>query len=398
MTEMVKSMKLPIYLDYQATTPMDPRVLEAMLPYYKEYFGNAASRHHPFGLKAKQAVEDARAKIASFINAEDPEEIIFTSGATESNNFAIRGIAEMYREKGNHMITVATEHKSVLSVCQHLEEKGFKVTYLPVDREGLINLCELKTAITGNTILISVMHANNEIGVIQPIAEIGEMAKAAGIFFHCDAVQSAGKIPFDVRAAGIHLASISAHKMYGPKGIGALYVRKQNPRVRLAPLVYGGGQEMNLRGGTLNVPAIVGFGEAVRIAKTEMAEEAKRVLGLRTELHSMICKGLDCVDLHGSLEKRLPGNLNVSFEFIEGELLFKLINQELAVSSGSACSSTSLEPSYVLKALGVRESLIHTSVRFSLGRFTTSEEIDYAANKIVSVVQELREKSPFYKK
>ncbi|MBI3999168.1 MAG: IscS subfamily cysteine desulfurase [Candidatus Omnitrophica bacterium] len=389
-------MKLPIYMDNQSTTPVDPRVLEAMLPYYKEEFGNAASRNHSFGQHALQAVEEARAKIAALIHASETEEIVFTSGATESNNLAIRGICEMYRDKGNHIITTAIEHKSVLDTCKFLETQGFKVTYLSVNREGLIDLNELRKAITEKTILISVMYANNEIGTLQPVSEIGKIARKHSVFFHCDAVQAIAKISVELQAMNMDLVSISAHKIYGPKGIGALYVRKRNPRARLAPLIHGGGHEHGLRSGTLNVPAIVGFGKAAEIAGREMDVEAKRIFHLREKLRNAITTQLSHVHLNGSLEKRLPGNLNLSFAFVEGETLLNEISREIAVSSGSACTSANAEPSYVLKALGVGEELAHTSIRFGLGRFTTEEEVDYTVDQVVKVVKKLRADSPIY--
>ncbi len=390
-------MKLPIYMDNQSTTPVDPRVLEAMLPYYKEDFGNAASRSHAFGEHAREAVENARAKIAHLINAQ-PEEIVFTSGATESNNLAIKGIAEMYRDKGNHIITTTIEHKSVLDTCKFLETTGFRVTYLLVDREGLISLEDLRKAITPKTILISVMYANNEVGTLEPVNEIGKIAKEHNVFFHCDAVQAIGKIPVNVQVMGIDLVSISAHKIYGSKGIGALYVRKRNPRVRLVPIIHGGGHEDSLRSGTLNVPAIVGFGRAAEICEHEMNGEAKRTLHLREKLRKELTEKVGEVHLNGSLEKRLPGNLNMSFQFVEGETLLNEISEEVAVSSGSACTSANLEPSYVLKALGVGEDLAHTSIRFGIGRFNTEEEVDYAINRVVKVVKHLRAQSPIYSK
>ena len=384
-------------MDYQATTPVDPRVLDCMLPYFHEEFGNAASRNHLFGWRAANAVEIARQKIAQAIHALHETEIIFTSGATESNNLAIQGIADIYCDRGNHIVTSAIEHKSVFDTCKYLETKGFSVTYLPVDKEGLINLRELRSAITEKTILISIMHANNEIGVVQPIQEIGEIAKEKGIFFHCDAVQSVGKIPVDVQKMNVDLMSISAHKMYGPKGIGALYVRKQNPRVRLQPLIYGGGHEEGLRSGTLNVPAIVGFGKAIEIAGEEMNAESERVLSLREKLRMQLTALLEGVHVNGSLKHRLPGNLNMSFAYVEGESLLSELCEQIAVSSGSACSQATLEPSYVLKALGTGENLEHTSVRFGIGRFTTEEEVDYAIQCVVKVVNHLRGLSPLYK-
>ena len=389
-------MKLPIYMDNQSTTPVDPRVLDAMLPYYTEEFGNAASRSHAFGQRARKAVEEARLKIARLIHAHEPDEIVFTSGATESNNLAIKGIAEMYREKGNHIITTTIEHKSVLDTCKFLETAGFEITYLPVDSEGLINLRDLQKAITPKTILISIMYANNEIGVIQPVNEIGKIAEEHGVFFHCDAVQAIGKIPVNVQAMGMNLVSISAHKIYGPKGVGALYVRKQNPRVRLAPVIHGGGHEGGLRSGTLNVPAIVGFGKAAEICEREMDGEAKRIFHLREKLRKGLTEKLGDIHLNGSLEKRLPGNLNMSFRFVEGESLLNEISEEVAVSAGSACTSANLEPSYVLKALGVGEDLAHTSIRFGLGRFTTEKEVNSTVDRVVKVVKRLRAQSPIY--
>lgn len=387
--------KLPIYMDHQATTPVDPRVLEAMLPCFREAFGNAASRNHPFGWQAEKLVENARAQIAHITHA-DPKEIVFTSGATESDNIALKGAAEMYREKGNHIITQVTEHKAILDTAKYLEKQGVQVTYLPVDPYGLISLEKLQAAITDKTILISIMAANNEIGTLQPIEEIGKIAKEKGILFHVDAAQAVGKIPMDVEKMGIDILSFSAHKMYGPKGIGALYVRKKNPRVRLAPVIHGGGHERGVRSGTLNVPGIVGFGKACEIAERELPEETKRLLKLRTRLHETITGELDEVYLNGHPERRLPGNLNLSFAFVEGESLLMGINEEIAVSSGSACTSATLEPSYVLKALGVGEDLAHTSIRFGLGRFNSEEEVDYVAKRIIETVKRLREMSPLY--
>lgn len=389
-------MKIPIYMDYQSTTPVDPRVLEAMLPYYRDGFGNAASRNHAFGRQAYEAVEEARSQIARFINASEPSEIIFTSGATESNNLALKGIAEMYRERGNHIIVSQIEHKSLLDSCKFLESKGVQVTYLRVSQDGLVDLNTLREAITKKTILISVMHANNEIGTLEPIREIGKMAKERNIFFHTDAVQSVGKVPFDVQAMEVDLASISAHKIYGPKGIGALYLRKQNPRARLEPIIHGGGHEGGLRSGTLNVPAIVGFGKACEIAAKEMNIESKKIFALREKLRRALLEQLGDIYINGSLEQRIPGNLNVSFAFVEGESLLNEISEEVAVSSGAACSSATLEPSYVLKALGVGEDRAHTSIRFGLGRFTTEEEVNYAIERVVKVVRRLRRESPIY--
>ena len=389
-------MKFPIYMDNHATTPLDPRVLEAMMPSLTDEFGNSASRNHSFGWRAEKLVEQARQNVADLIYASDSEEIVFTSGATESDNLALKGVAEMYREKGNHVITTVIEHKAVLDTCKSLERRGFRITYLPVDREGLINLEDLKRAITDKTILISIMAANNEIGVIQDIAAIGEVAKGKGILFHTDAAQAVGKIPLNVQEMNIDLMSLSAHKMYGPKGIGALYVRKKNPRVRIAPIIEGGGHEKLIRSGTLNVPGIVGFGKACEIAGREMIQEYQRLLALREKLRLGIWKELDEVHLNGSLIRRLPHNLNVSFAYVEGESLLMAISEEIAVSSGSACTSAIPEPSYVLKALGVSEDLAHTSIRFGLGRFNTNEEVDYVLRRVVDNVKRLRELSPLY--
>jgi len=387
-------MKLPVYLDNNSTTPIDLRVVESMMPYLTEKFGNAASRSHAYGWESEEAVEKARAQVAKLIGA-NPKEIAFTSGATESINIAIKGAYEMYGEKGNHVITCVTEHKATLDCAKYIEKHGAEITYLPVNALGQINLEELKKAITPKTILISIMHANNEMGTIHPIAEIGKIAKEKGILFHVDAAQTAGKLPIDVEKMGIDILSISGHKLYGPKGIGALFVRRSNPRVRLAPVVHGGGHERGLRSGTLNVPAIVGLGRAAEIALSEMETEAKRVADLRDRLFKGITKELDEVYLNGDPQNRLPNNLNISFAYVEGEAL-KMGFKELAVSSGSACTSASLEPSYVLKAMGVGEELAHTSIRFGLGRFTTAEEIDFAVEKVVNTVKRLREMSPLY--
>lgn len=436
-------MKLPIYMDYHATTPMDPRVLEAMMPYLKDDFGNAASRNHAFGWKAEAAVEKARKQIASLIGASD-KEIVFTSGATESDNLAIKGVLSFYRHKGDHVITVKTEHKAVLDTCKRLEREradtlddyrrlrlseltgqlvrpeqvaelsrkhdlendevyqrwtqfvanGARVTYLGVKPDGLIDLDELRAAITDKTVLVSIMLANNEIGVVQPIKEIGKICREKGVLFHCDAVQGVGKIPFNVDEANVDLVSISGHKMYGPKGVGALYVRRK-PRVRIAPQIDGGGHERGMRSGTLNVASIVGFGKAAELAQQEMAEEAARVLRLREKLRKYILDNLDLCVVNGSLEHRLPGNLNISFSYVEGEALMMAI-KDVAVSSGSACTSASLEPSYVLRALGVEEDMAHSSIRFGMGRFTTEEEIDYVGKLMVEKVKKLREMSPLY--
>jgi cysteine desulfurase len=387
-------MKTPIYLDYHSTTPMDPRVLDAMLPYFTAHFGNSASRNHSFGWEAEKAVEHARKQIADLIGA-NSKEIIFTSGATESNNLAIKGVAEMYAEKGNHIITVATEHKAVLDTCKKLEKQGFRVTYLSLAPDGLVTLDQIREAITDKTILVSIMYANNEIGVIQPIAEIGKMLKEKNILLHTDAVQAVGKIPINVIADHVDLMSMTAHKMYGPKGVGALYVRRKSPRVQITAQMDGGGHERGMRSGTMNVPGIVGFGMAAEICQLEMAEESKRLSHLRDKLKAKLEKELDEVYLNGSFEHRLPHNLNMSFQYVEGESLLMGIN-DIAVSSGSACTSATLEPSYVLKALGLGDDLAHSSIRFGLGRFTTEEEIDYTAAKLIDVVNKLRELSPLY--
>jgi cysteine desulfurase len=387
-------MKTPIYMDYHATTPLDERVLAAMMPYFREKFGNAASRNHSFGWEAEQAVERARKQIADLIGA-TPKEIVFTSGATESDNLALKGAAGMYAEKGNHIITVTTEHKAILDTAKRLSKQGFEVTFLPVQKDGLIDLDELRRAITPKTILISVMHANNEIGVLQPVREIGQIAREHGVLFHTDGTQAAGKVPVDVNADNIDLMSLSGHKMYGPKGIGALYVRRKNPRVQLTAEMDGGGHERGMRSGTLNVPGIVGLGEACEICQREMAEESVRLAGLRDRLKDRLFAELDEIYINGSMTSRLPNNLNVSFAYVEGESLLMGI-KEVAVSSGSACTSATLEPSYVLRALGVGEDLAHTSIRFGLGRFNTEEEIDYVAGRVVDVVKKLRELSPLY--
>ena len=386
--------KLPIYMDNQATTAVDPRVLEAMLPYFSEKFGNAASRNHEFGWKAEEAVENARGHIARLIRA-NPREIVFTSGATESDNLAIKGVAEAYREKGNHIVTQATEHKAVLDACKRLEKSGFDVTYLPVAQDGLINLDDLRRAITPKTILISIMYANNEIGVIQPVEEIGKIAKQKKILFHADAVQAVGKIPVDVQKDGIDLLSISAHKIYGPKGVGALYVRRKDPRVEISAIIDGGGHERGMRSGTLNVPGIVGLGKACEICQKEMPEECNRLRGLRDKLKDAIMSRLDGTAVNGTMAHRLPNNLNLSFSGVEGDALLMGIN-DVAVSSGSACTSAMIEPSYVLRALGVSDDLSHSSIRFGLGRFNTEEEVDYVADRVVETVKRLRELSPLY--
>jgi cysteine desulfurase len=387
-------MKLPIYMDNHATTPVDPRVFEAMRPYFTTTFGNAASRNHSFGWEAEEAVEKARKQIASLIGA-TAKEIVFTSGATESNNLAIKGVFEMYAEKGNHIITAATEHKAVLDTCKRLEKEGGRVTYLAVQQNGLIDLDQLRAAITDKTILITIMYANNEIGVLQPIAEIGKIARERGVLFHTDSTQAVGKVPVDVNKDNIDIASISAHKMYGPKGVGALYVRRRNPRVQLTAQIDGGGHERGMRSGTLNVPGIVGLGAACELAQKEMPEESKRLSYLRDKLKDRLLAGLDEVYINGTTEHRLPNNLNISFAFVEGESLLMGIN-DVAVSSGSACTSATLEPSYVLKALGAGDDLAHSSIRFGLGRFNTEEEVDYVCAKVIDVVKKLRELSPLY--
>jgi cysteine desulfurase len=386
--------KLPIYMDNHATTPLDPRVLEAMMPYLTDKFGNAASRNHPFGWEAEQGVETAREQIAKLVGA-TAKEIIFTSGATESDNLAIKGVAYMYREKGNHIITAVTEHKAVLDTCKRLEKEGFRVTYLPVQQDGLIDLEDLKRAIDDKTILVSIMFANNEIGVIQPVEEIGKLCRERGVFFHTDGTQAVGKVPVDVNKQNIDLMSISGHKMYGPKGVGALYVRRRNPRVQLTAIIDGGGHERGMRSGTLNVASIVGLGKACELAMNDMPQESCHIAGLRNRLRDKIMAGLDEVYINGSTEHRLPGNLNISFAYVEGESLLMGIN-DIAVSSGSACTSATLEPSYVLKALGAGDDLAHSSIRFGLGRFNTEAEVDYVAHKVIEVVKKLRELSPLY--
>ena len=387
-------MKTPIYLDNHATTRMDPRVLDAMLPYFTEYFGNAASRNHEFGWVAEQAVDKARKQIADLIGA-TPREIIFTSGATESDNLAIKGVAEMYAEKGNHIITAATEHKAVLDTCKKLEKHGYRVTYLPLKGDGLIDLDMLRESFTDKTILVSIMYANNEIGVIQPVAEIGKMCRERGVLFHTDGVQAIGKVPVNVNTDNIDIMSITGHKLYGPKGAGALYVRRKNPRVQITAQMDGGGHARGMRSGTLNVPGIVGLGEACAICQRELPEEMVRMRYLRDKLKNKLEAGIDEVFINGSMEHRLPQNLNMSFLYVEGESLLMGIN-DIAVSSGSACTSATLEPSYVLKALGLGDDLAHSSIRFGIGRFNTEEEIDYVADKLIEVVGKLRELSPLY--
>ncbi len=387
-------MNLPIYLDNHATTPVDPRVLEKMNPYFSGDFGNAASRNHSFGWRAEEGVDKARAQVAALINA-DPKEIILTSGATESDNLALKGVAEMYKEKGNHIITSKVEHKAILDSAKSLERHGYEVDYLDPDEYGRVSVEKIEQHITDKTILISIMLANNEIGTINPIAEIGALAKERGILFHTDAVQGVGKIPVDVQAMNIDLLSLSAHKLYGPKGVGALYVRRKKPRVRLAPLIDGGGHERGMRSGTLNVTGIVGLGEACEICGEEMETEGQRLTGLRDKLHNGINERLDEVHLNGHPTERLPHSLNLSFAYVEGESMLMGLN-EIAISSGSACTSATLEPSYVLKGIGRGDELAHSSLRFGLGRFNTEEEIDYTIGRVVDVVARLREMSPLY--
>ena len=434
------AIKLPIFMDYHSTTPVDRRVLDEMLPYFTEKFGNAASRSHVFGWTAEEAVDYARERIAKLIGAQSEKEIVFTSGATESDNIALKGVAEFYKEKGDHIITTVTEHKAILDTCKRLEKEGFKVTYLPVARDGRVDPDDVKKAITDKTILVSVMLANNEIGTVQPIAEIGRITRERGVLLHSDAVQGIGKVDFDVVKMNVDLASITAHKMYGPKGVGALYVRRGAglhetkpgdtwasiakaygvkekklidanpqvangtpagaikvplPRVRVVAQMDGGGHEMGMRSGTLNVPGIVGFGKAAEIMHLEGKEEAKKILALRERLRTKLMSALEEVYVNGSMEHRLPGNLNVSFNFVEGEAMMMAI-KDVAVSSGSACTSASLEPSYVLRALGVGDELAHSRIRFGLGRWTTEEEVDYVADLVIGKVKHLREMSPLY--
>lgn len=388
------AVKLPIYLDNNATTRTDPRVVEAMLPFFTETYGNAASRNHPFGWAAEAAVEDAREQVGKLIGASG-KEVIFTSGATEATNLALKGVAAMYKKKGDHFITQVTEHKATLDTCKRLERDGFKVTYLDVDKYGRVSAEQVTAALTDKTLAVSIMHGNNEIGTIQPVADIGKLCKSKGVLFHTDAVQTAGKVPVDVEAMGIDLLSLSAHKMYGPKGIGALYVRKKNPRVRLEPMIDGGGHERGMRSGTLPVPLIVGMGAAADLARRELPTESKRTFELRERLRTRIMDRLPETYLNGHPTERLPGNLNLSFAYVEGEGLMMGI-KDVAVSSGSACTSASLEPSYVLRALGVGDELAHSSIRFGIGRFTTAEEVDYTADLVVKEVTRLREMSPLF--
>ena len=390
------TIKTPIYLDNHATTPVDPRVLEAMLPYFTKSFGNAASKSHSFGWEAEAAVDSAREQVAKLIRASSAREIVLTSGATESDNLAIKGVAEAYRHKGDHLVTCVTEHKAVLDSCKVLEKQGFHVTYLPVSSDGFVELKRLQDALTDKTILISIMAANNEIGTLQPVKEIGRLAKEKEILFHCDATQAVGKIPINVEEMGIDLLSLTAHKMYGPKGVGALYVRSSRPRVKITALIDGGGHERGMRSGTLNVPGIVGLGTACELSQIEMSAEGERLTALRERLKRALLDQLEDVYINGDALKRLPGNLNMSFAYIEGESLMMGL-KEIAVSTGSACTSASLEPSYVLKAIGLEDSLAHASIRFGIGRFNTEDEIEYTIKRVVEEVSRLREISPVYK-
>jgi cysteine desulfurase len=389
------TLKFPVYMDYHATTPVDPRVIDAMMPYFTNVFGNAASRSHSFGWTAEEAVSKAREQVARLIGATKAKEIVFTSGATESDNLAVKGVAHFYREKGNHIITTKIEHKAILDTCKRLENEGFEVTYLDVDKTGRIDPEAVRRAITDKTILVSVMLANNEVGTVQPLKEIGAITRERGVLLHTDAVQGIGKTPFDVEEMNVDLASLTAHKIYGPKGVGALYVRRSKPRVRLATEMDGGGHEFGMRSGTLNVPGIVGFGKACEILADEGVREAERLRTLRDRLLSKITGTLDEVHINGSLEHRLPNNLNLSFAFVEGESMIMAI-RDVAVSSGSACTSASLEPSYVLHAMGVTDDAAHSSIRFGLGRFTTEEEVDYVAQLVIDKVQKLRGMSPLW--
>jgi cysteine desulfurase len=390
------ALKLPIFMDSQSTTPVDPRVLEAMIPYFTEKFGHPASRNHPFGWEAEGGVDRAREQIAKLIGARDPKEVVFTSGGTEAINLALKGVAEMYREKGNHIVTTTIEQRATLDVCKRLERQGFEVTYVPVGRDGLVDVEAVRAALTEKTILISIMFANNEIGTIQPVAELGKLAKEKGIIFHTDATQAVGKIPVDVEAMGIDLLSATAHMLYGPKGVGALYVRRKNPRVRLAPMVDGGGHERGMRSGTVPVPLVVGFGKAAEICRDVMGEESKRLAALRDRLQEQILAKVDEAYVNGHPTRRLPHNLNISFAYVEGESVLMGLNREAALASGSACTSATLEPSYVISALGVDSELAHSSIRFGLHRFSTEEEVDFVAQKTIEVIHRLREMSPLY--
>jgi cysteine desulfurase len=386
--------KLPIYLDYQATTPLDPRVLEAMLPYFTEKFGNAASRSHAFGWEAEEAVEQARGRIAALIGA-SPKEIIFTSGSTEAINLAMKGVVEMYAEKGKHVITSLAEHKAVLDTAKHLEKSGCAVTFLAPDKTGRVSVEQVAAALRPDTVLVALMWANNEVGTLNPIREIGALCHEKGVLFFTDATQAAGKVPVDVEADHVDLLCLSGHKLYGPKGIGCLYVRRRNPRVRLVAQIDGGGHERGMRSGTLNVPSIVGLGKACELCHEEMATEAVRAAGLRDRLEQKITAALTHVHLNGNREHRLPNCLNVSFAYVEGESLLMGISN-VAVSSGSACTSASLEPSHVLRAMDVGDELAHSSIRFGIGRFTTEADVDYAAEQVITAVTRLRELSPLY--
>ena len=390
------AIKLPIYMDYNATTPMDPRVVEEMLPYFSDKFGNAASVSHSFGWTASAAVEAARDKLAAFIGGASGKEIVFTSGATEADNLAIKGVAEYYASKGNHIITTTIEHKAVLDTCKRLQKQGFEVTYLPVDRAGLVDPDSVREAITDKTILVSIMLANNEVGTVQPLEQIGAIVRERGVLFHTDAVQGLGKVPFDVATVQADLVSMSAHKMYGPKGVGALWVRRGKPRVRLVAQMDGGGHENGLRSGTLNVAGAVGFAKAADICMLEMGEESVRVLALREKLRTGIQDNIELATVNGSLVHRLPGNINLSFAFVEGESVMLSLRNDVAVSSGSACTSATLAPSYVLAAMGVGDELAHSSIRFGIGRFTTEEEVEHVAKLVVEKVSEKREMSPLY--
>jgi cysteine desulfurase len=389
-------LKFPIFMDSQSTTPVDPRVVEAMIPYFTEKFGHPASRNHPFGWEAEAAVDRARGAIAGLIGARDPKELVFTSGGTESINLALKGVAEMYREKGNHIVTSVIEQRAGLDVCKRLERQGFEVTYVPVGADGLVDPEALRAALTEKTILVSVMLANNEIGTVQDAAAIGKLAKEKGIVFHTDATQAVGKVPVDVEAMGIDLLSCTSHMLYGPKGVGALYVRRKNPRVRLAPMIDGGGHERGMRSGTVPVPLTVGFGAAAEICREVMPEESRRLAGLRDRLQDAILSKVDEAYLNGHPDRRLPHNLNISFAYVEGESVLMGLNKEVALSSGSACTSATLEPSYVISALGVDSELAHSSIRFGLHRFSTEEEVDFVGRRTVDVVTRLREMSPLY--
>jgi cysteine desulfurase len=390
------ALKLPIFMDSQSTTPVDPRVLEVMLPYFTEKFGHPASRNHPFGWEAEAAVDKAREQVARLIGARDPKEVVFTSGGTESINLALKGVAEMYREKGNHIVATTIEQRATMDVCKRLERQGFEVTYVPVGHDGLVDPQEIGKALTSKTILVTVMFANNEIGTIQSMADIGKLVKEKGILLHSDATQAAGKTPIDVEAMGIDLLSATAHLMYGPKGVGSLYVRRKNPRVRIAPMMDGGGHERGMRSGTIPVPLAVGFGKAAEFSREAMGEESGRLAGLRDRLQELILSKVDEAYLNGHPERRLPHNLNISFAYVEGESVLMGLNKEVALSSGSACTSATLEPSYVISALGVDSELAHSSIRFGLHRFTTAEEVDFVGQRTVEVVHRLREMSPLY--